>query len=57
MRPEHALAGITWTIFAALILARVTVGWRGRRAALLTVAGFMVVVAVLVIYMGRRMLG
>jgi ABC-type uncharacterized transport system permease subunit len=57
IRPEHALAGITWSIFAALILARVTVGWRGRRAALLTLAAFALVVVVLLFYMGRRMLG
>jgi ABC-type uncharacterized transport system permease subunit len=57
IRPEHAVAGLTWTAFATLILARVTVGWRGRRAAVLTLVGFAAVVAVLLIYMVRRMLG
>lgn len=57
LRAEHAVAGLTWSIFAALILARVTVGMRGRRAALLTVVGFLAVVAVLLVYMGRRMAG
>jgi len=57
LRPEHAVAGLTWAIFAALILARVTMGWRGRRAAMLTVLGFLAVVGVLLIYMGRRVLG
>jgi ABC-type uncharacterized transport system permease subunit len=57
IRPEYGLAAVTWTIFAGLILSRITVGWRGRRAALLTVTGFAVVMAVLLVFTGRRMLG
>lgn len=56
-RPEFIIAGITWLVFAALILLRVTLGWRGRRAALLTVSGFAAMVLVLVIYLLRRVLG
>lgn len=56
-RVEYVISGITWLIFALVILARLTVGWRGRQAAWATVLGFVATVAVLVIYMGRRMLG
>lgn len=56
-RPEFIIAGITWLVFAALIVLRVTLGWRGRRAALLTVSGFSATVVVLVIYLLRRILG
>jgi ABC-type uncharacterized transport system permease subunit len=56
-RPEHAIAALTWTIFAALIVARVTVGLRGRRAALITLLGFAATVAVLLVYVARRLLG
>lgn len=57
LRVEHAISGATWTIFAGLILARVTVGLRGRGAALLTIIGFVAVLAVLLVYTSRRMLG
>jgi ABC-type uncharacterized transport system permease subunit len=56
-RFEHAIAALTWAIFAGLIAARVTVGLRGRSAARLTVLGFVTTVAVLLIYMTRRLLG
>jgi len=56
-RVEYLIAGITWVIFGLLILARWTVGWRGRQAALATVFGFVATMVVLVIYIGRRMLG
>ncbi len=56
-RLEHAIAAMTWSIFALLIIARSAVGLRGRRAAILTVVGFAATVMVLLVYMGRRMLG
>jgi ABC-type uncharacterized transport system permease subunit len=56
-RPEHAISAITWTIFAGLIAARIAVGLRGRRAAWLTIVGFAATLVVLVIYLGRRMVG
>jgi ABC-type uncharacterized transport system permease subunit len=56
-RPEHAIAALTWSVFAVLIVARSVVGLRGRRAAILTVLGFAATVTVLLVYMGRRMLG
>ncbi|WP_428268512.1 cytochrome C assembly family protein [Haliangium sp.] len=55
-RPEYPLALVTWASFAALIVTRTTHGWRGRRAALLTVVGFVAAVLVFAIYLVRRML-
>jgi ABC-type uncharacterized transport system permease subunit len=34
---------VAWTVFAALVNARIFAGWRGRRVALLTMAGFCLV--------------
>jgi ABC-type uncharacterized transport system permease subunit len=57
LRPEHLISALTWFIFGLLIMARLTMGWRGRRAAWMTVIGFATMLAVLLIYMSRRMLG
>jgi ABC-type uncharacterized transport system permease subunit len=56
-RLEHLISAVTWTIFASLIAARISVGLRGRRAAWLTIVGFAATLAVLLIYLGRRVLG
>jgi ABC-type uncharacterized transport system permease subunit len=53
-RPEYPLAAVTWLAFAGLLVARQVYGWRGRRAARLTLGGFAVAVLVLVIYLVRR---
>lgn len=37
--PKEIWALITWIIFAAYLHARATAGWRGRRAAVLAIAG------------------
>ena len=57
VRPEYLISGVTWLVFAAQILARLTMGWRGRRAAWTTVLGFCATVAVLAVYMVRRLMG
>src|SRR5688572_22291829 len=49
-RPEYPLAGVTWLAYAGLLVARHTYGFRGRRAARLTLAGFAAALAVLLIY-------
>ncbi len=41
--PREALAFVTWVLFAGLIGARQLVGWRGRRVAVLTMIGFLLV--------------
>lgn len=56
-RPEYALAAITWAAFAALLVMRQAYGWRGRRAAKLTLTGFGAALLVLAIYLVRRMAG
>ena len=43
----------SWLLIAAVLLLRVIAGWRGRRAAYGTVAGFMCSAAVLLIYLLR----
>ena len=55
-RLEYALAAVTWFAFAALLVARQLYGWRGKRAARLTLAGFAAALAVLVIYLVRRLM-
>jgi len=43
----------SWVLFAAVFIVRAALGWRGRRAAYLTIAGFVFVVGVLVVYLVR----
>jgi ABC-type uncharacterized transport system permease subunit len=56
-RPEYPLAVVTWIFYAALLVVRQAYGWRGRRAARLTLAGFAAALLVLIIYLVRRMAG
>ena len=51
--PKETWSLITWFIYAALVHARFTVGWRGRKAAWLSIIGF---VAVLFTFLGVNML-
>ena len=46
----------TWLLIAGVLLLRVTAGWRGRRAAYGTVAGFACAFAVLLVYVLRPIL-
>ena len=41
--PKEVWSGITWLFYAALLHERLTVGWRGRRAAIMAIIGFAVV--------------
>ncbi len=45
----------TWVLFAVVLLLRAGAGWRGRRAAYGTIAGFGFAVVVLVIYLVRSL--
>src|SRR6185312_7922089 len=38
--PQYSIAVAAWIMYAILLVARVTVGWRGRRAAIMTLGGF-----------------
>jgi len=40
LAPKQGFAILAWALFAALIQARLVAGWRGRRVAMLVVAGF-----------------
>jgi ABC-type uncharacterized transport system permease subunit len=55
-RLEYPLAAVTWLAFATLLVARQAYGWRGKRAAKLTLEGFASALAVLIIYLVRRMI-
>jgi ABC-type uncharacterized transport system permease subunit len=57
MRPEYSVSIATWGAFAALLLARTTAGWQGRRAAWLTLLGFAGLLTVVVIYLLRALHG
>lgn len=41
--PKETWAFITWVIYAAYLHARATVGWRGRKAAYVAIAGFIAI--------------
>lgn len=56
-RIEYLFAAMTWFAFATLIVMHQIYGWRGRRAAKLTLAGFAAALAVLLIYLVRRIAG
>jgi ABC-type uncharacterized transport system permease subunit len=47
----------TWVLFAAVLVMRALLGWRGRRAAYGTLAGFLFAVAVLIVYLVRGQTG
>jgi len=40
--PKETWSLITWFVYAALLHGRLTIGWRGRRAAIFAVAGFFI---------------
>jgi cytochrome c-type biogenesis protein CcsB len=46
--PKLLLSLVIWGIYVVLLQGRMTAGWRGRRAATLTIVGFAVIVASLV---------
>jgi len=41
--PKEVWSAITWLLYAALLHERLTVGWRGRKAAIISIIGFAVV--------------
>jgi ABC-type uncharacterized transport system permease subunit len=57
LTPQYAMSTVTWVLYAILLVARVTAGWRGRRAALMTLAGFGAAMTVLLIYFLRGVTG
>jgi ABC-type uncharacterized transport system permease subunit len=57
LQPQYALSTVAWILYAGLLVARTAVGWRGRRAALVTLAGFGAALCVLAIYYWRGTVG
>jgi len=51
--PKETWSLITWLFYAALLHGRLTVGWRGRKAAILAIVGFC---AVLFTFLGVNLL-
>mgnify|MGYP000090653857 CR=1 FL=1 len=51
--PKEVWSGITWLIYAALLHERLVAGWRGRRAAIFAIIGF---VALLFTFLGVNLL-
>jgi cytochrome c-type biogenesis protein CcsB len=51
--PKETWSLITWFLYAALLHQRLTVGWRGRKAAIMAIIGFM---AVLFTFLGVNLL-
>jgi ABC-type uncharacterized transport system permease subunit len=56
VRIEYVVAAVAWAAFAALLIARGAAGWRGKRAAWLTIGGFIATLIVLGLYLVRHML-
>ena len=54
VRPEYLLTVVAWLVLGVLLFARVAGGWRGRRAAWLTVGGFSAAALVLMGYFIRH---
>ncbi len=52
--PKEVMALVTWIVYLFLIHYRLTAGWRGRRVALLSIVGFVVV---MLTWIGARAMG
>jgi ABC-type transport system involved in cytochrome c biogenesis permease subunit len=47
--PKEILSLVTWIIYAVLVHERLAVGWRGRRAAWLSILGFSAILLTFVV--------
>jgi cytochrome c-type biogenesis protein CcsB len=52
--PRNTVSLLVWILYAVMLYARLMIGWRGRKAALLTVVG---VVVILVTFVGLGLAG
>jgi ABC-type uncharacterized transport system permease subunit len=50
---QYSIGVLGWIVFGVMLQARLLAGWRGRRAAVLTIAGFLCALAVLLLYLVR----
>jgi ABC-type uncharacterized transport system permease subunit len=53
MDPRSAMSALTWALYALMLQGRVTAGWRGVKAAKLTVAGALCAITVVMFYFLR----
>jgi len=47
---SYVLASFAWLIYAIVLQARLTAGWRGTRAAVLTICGLLITLTVVMLY-------
>lgn len=47
---SYVLATFAWVIYATVLQARLTAGWRGQRAAVLTICGLLITLSVVALY-------
>jgi cytochrome c-type biogenesis protein CcsB len=52
--PKEVLALVSWIVYLFMMHYRLTAGWRGRRFAWLSIAGFLII---MITWLGARMLG
>jgi len=53
--PEYVLGALVWLLYAVLMVLYAVSGWRGRKAAALTIFGFISTLPILVMYALRRL--
>jgi len=53
VRPQHVIAAISWLIYAVSLVRRYASGWRGARAAIALLAGFVVTSGAVLLYVLR----
>lgn len=53
--PEYLLGVGVWVLYAVIVLLSATTGWRGRRAAVLSVVGFLSTLPIVLMYALRRL--
>jgi ABC-type transport system involved in cytochrome c biogenesis permease subunit len=51
--PREIFAAITCLVYAALVHERLVVGWRGKRAAVMTIVGFAILLFTFFLYFAR----
>ena len=50
---HYTIGGLGWVLFGIMLQARVLAGWTGRRAAVLTILGFVCALSVFLLYLFR----
>jgi ABC-type uncharacterized transport system permease subunit len=53
--PEYLLGVGVWVLYAVIVLLSAVTGWRGRRAAVLSVVGFLSTLPMVLMYALRRL--